>query len=311
MEEIERFTGKVNKIKDNEVTVLVTNKKVQKDILNNETSMRVFPKNLFGKDVQVDDEFNIITTGGSGWMQIDFEKINKDEPKYVAMFDDDDTVSEDHIQKLLHHFSYVDFVEKCKQYAIAQHKRVNQLYDGKPYSFHLKMAVNFGYMFLDLANIPIMHRHYVMGGLWNHDTIEDTGITLNDLIKATSKEVGEIAYALTNEKGRNRDERANNKYYRGIRKTEYATFCKLCDRMANVQHAINQNHSYKGDNMFAKYKKEHPNFIWKLIKPEWYEIHQHALRLLMGSKLYVRYRKEKRKNKVMIKHLEDMFNQNN
>ncbi len=296
--------GKVFKVTDKTVIMNVT---YENDI----KETREFPKTLFSKDVKIDDEFTIKITGGGGWMQIDFEKIDKDkdEPKYHVMVDDDDTVSEDQIQKLLHHFSHVDFVEKCKQYAIAQHKRVNQLYDGKPYSFHLNMAVNFGYMFLDLVNIPIMHRHYVIGGLWNHDTIEDTGITFNDLIKATNIKVAEIAYALTNEKGRNREERANSKYYRGIRKTEYATFGKLCDRMANVQHSINAKHSYKGEGMFAKYKKEHPNFIWKLIKPEWYEIHQHVLRLFMGSKLYGRYRKQKSRYNVMIMHLENMFNQ--
>lgn len=288
--------------------IKVTHETVIMDVTyeNGGTETRIFPKTLFNK-VEVDEEYFIKISGGSGWMQIDLEKIDKSEPKYIAMIDDDYTVSEDEIKKLLHHFSHADFVEKCKQYAIAQHKRVNQLYDGKPYSFHLKMAVNFGYMFLDMVNIPIMHRHYVMGGLWNHDTIEDTGITYNDLRDATSKEVADIAYALTNEKGKNRDSRANSKYYRGIRKTEYATYGKLCDRMANVQHAINQN-SFKGGSMFAKYKKEHPNFIWKLIKPEWYEIHQHVIRLFMGSKLYGRYRKQKSKYNVMIMHLEDMFN---
>jgi hypothetical protein len=301
--EIGTHKGKVFKVTDKTVIMDVT----YEDGYYKET--REFPKTLFNK-IEVDEEYLIKISGGSGWMQVDFEKINKDEPKYVAMIDDDDTVSEDQIQKLLHHFSHVDFVNKCKEFAIDCHKKVNQTYDGKPYSFHLKMAVNFGYMFLDLAHIPIMHRHYVIGGLWNHDMIEDTGITLNDLIKATSKQVGEIAYALTNEKGRNRSERANAKYYRGIRKTEYATFGKLCDRMANVQHSINAKHSYKGEGMFAKYKKEHPNFIWKLIKPEWYEIHQHVLHLFMGSKLFGRYRKEKSRYNVMIMHLENMFNIN-
>lgn len=304
--EIERFTGKVNKIKDNEVTIIVTEQKKQK--LEGETSMRVFPKNLFDKNVQVDDEFIITTTGGSGWMQIDFEKIDKSKPQYSVMIDDDDSVSEDLLKEIVTDIADREFIKKCRDYAIAQHRRVNQLYDGKPYSFHLDMAVDFLHIFIDL--IPKKDRANVIGGMYNHDTIEDTGITLNDLIKATNEKVGNIAYALTNEKGRNRHERANAKYYRGIRKEEYADIDKICDRAANIKHSYTKfKLNPKDAGMFKKYKSEHPKFVWGLIKPEWYEIHQHALRLLMGSRLYGRYRKSSYKYNVALMLLEDMLNQ--
>ena len=45
----------------------------------------------------------------------------------------------------------------------------------------------------------------------------------------------EIVYALTNEKGRNRHERANDKYYEGIRNTKYAPLVKACDRLSNYE----------------------------------------------------------------------------
>lgn len=63
-------------------------------------------------------------------------------------------------------------------------------------------------------------------------------------------------YAVTNEKGRTRVERANENYYKGIRETEGATFVKLCDRIANVQYSKMTKSS-----MFDKYKKENVNFM--------------------------------------------------
>ena len=48
----------------------------------------------------------------------------------------------------------------------------------------------------------------------------------------------EIAYALTNEKGRTRAERANEKYYEGIRSTKYAPMVKYADRIANLRFSV-------------------------------------------------------------------------
>ena len=63
----------------------------------------------------------------------------------------------------------------------------------------------------------------------------------------------------TNEKGKNRKERANDKYYEGIRNTPGAVFVKLCDRIANVQYS-----KMTGSRMFDKYREENDNFVIKL-----------------------------------------------
>lgn len=68
-----------------------------------------------------------------------------------------------------------------------------------------------------------------------------------------------MIYALTNEKGRNRAERGNQKYYDGIKNTPYADFIKMCDRIANVQYSKMTKSS-----MFKKYKTEHDSFIAKI-----------------------------------------------
>jgi hypothetical protein len=73
------------------------------------------------------------------------------------------------------------------------------------------------------------------------------------------QEAADIIYAVTNEKGKNRSERANDKYYEGIRNTKGAVFVKLCDRIANVQYS-----KMTKSRMFEMYRKENDNFMTKL-----------------------------------------------
>ena len=70
----------------------------------------------------------------------------------------------------------------------------------------------------------------------------------------------EIVYALTNDKGRTRSERAGENYYRGIRQTPYAPFVKLADRLANTTYSCSQTNS---DNLHMKevYRREMPHFL--------------------------------------------------
>ena len=71
-------------------------------------------------------------------------------------------------------------------------------------------------------------------------------------------QVPEIVYALTNEKGRNRGERANDLYYQGIRQTKFASFIKMCDRLANIQYTMM---FVFANRMLDVYRKEYPEFI--------------------------------------------------
>ena len=74
-------------------------------------------------------------------------------------------------------------------------------------------------------------------------------------------DVTEIVYALTNEKGRTRAERANDKYYNDICNTPYAPLVKMADRMANMSYSIE-----KGSTMANVYRKELPHFIEAITK---------------------------------------------
>lgn len=150
-----------------------------------------------------------------------------------------------------------NIVKIAKEHAIKAHENKKNTYDKKPYKFHLNMAAEIAELFIHL--IPEKDRDFVIAGIYEHDTIEDCGLTYNDVKKVTGVKVAELAYALTNEKGRTRKERANSKYYKGIRKTKYASFIKICDRLANIKHSSDTN-----SRMLNVYKKESKDFKKKI-----------------------------------------------
>lgn len=157
---------------------------------------------------------------------------------------------------------------------LEQHKSTNHMYDTYlPYEFHLRMANNVGQQFKHLLDkrdfytceeivnpvSQVSLRSACMVATWGHDLIEDTRVSYNDVKDHLGQEVADIIYALTNEKGKTRKERANDKYYKGIRNTPGAVFVKLCDRIANVQYS-----KMTGSHMFEMYKKENDEFIVQL-----------------------------------------------
>jgi (p)ppGpp synthase/HD superfamily hydrolase len=91
---------------------------------------------------------------------------------------------------------------------------------------------------------------------WGHDLIEDCRVSYNDVKQHLGQEAADIVYAVSNEKGKTRAERANDKYYVGIRNTPGAVFVKLCDRIANVQYS-----KMTKSRMFEMYKKENRHFV--------------------------------------------------
>ena len=181
---------------------------------------------------------------------------------------------------------YGEFVDFCK----SAHANTNHFYDGNlPYVFHLQMVVNeviahlpkaddncFPYILkYDFGSASISRAELIMAA-YGHDLIEDARMTYNDVLKASKNTViSDIIYACTNEKGRNRAERANDKYYEGIRNTAGASFIKFCDRIANVKFC-----KMMGSSQFEMYRKENPKFIDSVYIPE---IKQFGLRETLES----------------------------
>jgi (p)ppGpp synthase/HD superfamily hydrolase len=102
-------------------------------------------------------------------------------------------------------------------------------------------------------------REACMVATFGHDLIEDCRVSYNDVKEHLGQESADIVYALTNDKGKNRKERAGEKYYSGIRNTPGAVFVKLCDRIANVQYS-----KMTKSRMFEMYKKENIDFMVSL-----------------------------------------------
>lgn len=158
----------------------------------------------------------------------------------------------------------MNIVEKAKTYGTKAHKDANHKYGDQPYSVHLGMVAYYTCVFGYL--LPENLRELAVAAAWVHDSIEDARQTYNDVAQATSVEVAEIAYALTNEKGKTRKERASKRYYAGIRSAgPVAVFVKLCDRLANVSYSVNFPHGKRS--MKDVYRKEHGDFLTEL----WYE----------------------------------------
>lgn len=148
--------------------------------------------------------------------------------------------------------------KRAKDYGIKCHRETNHKYDGdKPYEHHLQMVEDAAFKFIDL--IPIEQFQDAIGACWCHDVIEDCRQTYNDVKKATNEQIVEIVYACTNEKGKNRAERANDKYYAGIKANHLATFVKLCDRIANIEYS-----KQTGSRMLDMYRKENDDFQDKM-----------------------------------------------
>lgn len=143
---------------------------------------------------------------------------------------------------------------KASRWARQKHEETNHLYDGKKYEVHLWQVVDIAKMFIHY--IPVDKREVVIAACWLHDTIEDCRVTYNDVKAEFGEEVAEIVYALTNEKGKTRKERANSKYYDGIISTPYADFVKICDRIANRKYSLETN-----GKMLSKYLEEANGFM--------------------------------------------------
>jgi hypothetical protein len=166
--------------------------------------------------------------------------------------------------------------EKVK-WILDQHERVNHFYDDYiAYEFHLRMVVQAFKNFKHLLPKDMLTReekvyhnsfetidetvYAIELACWGHDMLEDVhGISYNDIKEKLGENAADIIYACTNEKGKNRKERANDKYYEGIRNTPGAVFVKLCDRISNAQYS-----KMTGSRMFEMYRKENDDFMTSL-----------------------------------------------
>lgn len=163
----------------------------------------------------------------------------------------------------------VPVINEIRNDAHALHASVNHAYDRiRPYGFHLDMVVNWVRKYIEDVCEKEQDVLPIYFAAFYHDSIEDARLTYNDVMKIARSLMSEeqaylateIVYALTNEKGRNRAERANEKYYEGIRETPYAPFVKLADRLANTSYAFSKG-TADSLRMSKVYREELPGFL--------------------------------------------------
>ena len=151
------------------------------------------------------------------------------------------------------------------------HAAVNQTYDGYlPYAFHLRLTASYALRFLPLLQLDEPQGETVLAAAYFHDTLEDARLSYNDLtalltrlkdehgLRLDVRAAAEAVYALTNDKGRTRAERAGDAYYKGIRETPFAPFLKMCDRLANLRYSTLWTPRQR---MAQVYAEEMPHFL--------------------------------------------------
>ncbi len=169
-----------------------------------------------------------------------------------------------------------NIIRDVRLYADTEHKRVNHNYDENDYVFHLDMVrshmLNIIECVNELEGFDSNFMFVLLCASYTHDLIEDCRVTYNDLVNDLQKKYGglseqqaiqvaELTYAVTNEKGKTRSERANKKYYDEMREVPGAVLLKIADRTANLQYSKETDSS-----MYLKYVKELPDFINSITK---------------------------------------------
>lgn len=105
----------------------------------------------------------------------------------------------------------------------------NQSYDEIfPYEKHLDDVVDV------LKRFGFAGMYIIAGYL--HDSIEDDGISYNDIKKHFGVEIAEMVYCVSDESGRNRQEKKKKTLPKTASNPD-AIILKLADRIANVEHA--------------------------------------------------------------------------
>ena len=165
-----------------------------------------------------------------------------------------------------------------KAMAYAQQKHMAQTYDQFPYFKHLENVYNVLIKFNFKEDNP--EDLEILIASWLHDSIEDTATSYNDIKQVFGVNVAEIVYCMTDELGRNRKEK-KAKTYPKIRSNSKSIIIKVADRIANIQHSIEENNT----SFMEMYEKEFEDFqynlrIYKHIDLMW----EHLKFLLFGTK---------------------------
>lgn len=115
---------------------------------------------------------------------------------------------------------------------IARRIHAGQTYDVYSYDYHLIMVWNIA---KELGFDEVIQVACIL-----HDAIEDGNLSFKDIELEFGTEIAEIVFCVTDELGRNREER-KVKTYPKIRSNWKAVAVKICDRIANARRSQKGN----------------------------------------------------------------------
>ena len=146
-----------------------------------------------------------------------------------------------------------DLVARAQRLALAAHGQ--QRYGADPYRVHLEHV--------EEVLMRFAHDDVMRAAAWLHDTVEDTGLTVDEVAGEVGPEVAAIVAAVTDEPGANRAARKAATLVKLAAASRSARAVKLADRIANVEASIAHG---RGD-LFAMYAGEHAAFRAALFSP--------------------------------------------
>lgn len=182
--------------------------------------------------------------------------------------------------KTIYYLPLIDInLENFIKYAKNQHDvECNQKYDKEYlYSLHLKSVAAQCQFYIDLVKPFLKTEHVTLDGkpvflsekciiaaAWGHDLIEDARQTYNDVVAKSNVFVGDIIFACTELRGKDRPERHGPEFIQGLKNSKLGLYVKLCDIIANTLFSMAHNSS-----MYKKYKKEFPHLKEELYIEEY------------------------------------------
>jgi (p)ppGpp synthase/HD superfamily hydrolase len=139
-----------------------------------------------------------------------------------------------------------------KAFEIAEKAHFGQMYGAHSYMFHIRQVVN-------VAKELNLNEDVIVGCIL-HDVLEDSEYSYEDLRRLFNRNIAEIVYCVTDEKGESRKERKERTYPK-TRSNYKSVLVKICDRIANVRHAKENDRK-----LYKMYKKEHRDFFYNLVE---------------------------------------------
>lgn len=134
-------------------------------------------------------------------------------------------------------------LKAARELATAAH--ASQRYGNKPYTEHLSAVVKL----LEQFAAPLD----AMVAGWLHDTVEDTGVSLDQIRSEFGEHVAKLVWAVTGEGEGDRAAHSAS-IYRKIGDCPEAAIVKLADRIANIEAC------QRGDKHYLRYSREHAGF---------------------------------------------------